>query len=182
MTFSASSDLLKQYFKWFISFSFFTVLNSFKWLGNILFDWLISLPVFRHYFPRLRQQNAIQGRDWNCAWPHITGISPLRGSLRAAPFRTGVPTLVLSSQDRSAMICFLDGRTRSPPSMPHSCRYLHRWIFALPPVSLPILYLYKAHQRMYFSFWIFTLQGAFKGCFLVPEKFPSLLIRTAVAV
>ena len=82
---------------------------------------------------------------------------------------------MLSSQDRSAMICFLDGRTRSPPSMPHLCKYLHRWIFALPPVSLPILYLYKAHQRMYFSFWIFTLQGAFEGCFLVPEKSPHYL-------
>ena len=66
---------------------------------------------------------AIQGRNGNCAWPHITGISPLRGSLRAAPFRTGVPTLVLSSQDRSAMICFLDGRIRFPPYLPHSCRY-----------------------------------------------------------
>ena len=43
------------------------------------------------------------------------------------------------------------------------CRFhaehLHRWIFALPPMSLPILCLYKAHQRMYFRFWICTLQG-----------------------
>ena len=52
----------------------------------------------------------------------ITGIAPLRGSLRAAPSGTGVPTLVLSSQDRSATICFLDGRTRSPPYLPLSCR------------------------------------------------------------
>ena len=51
---------------------------------------------------------------------------------------------------------------------------LHRWIFALPPMSLPILYLYKAHQRMYFSFWICTLQGPGQGFFRVPEKFPSL--------
>ena len=51
---------------------------------------------------------------------------------------------------------------------------LHRWIFALPPMSLPILYLYKAHQRMYFSFWIFTSEGSRKGFFRVPEKFPSL--------
>ena len=36
----------------------------------------------------------------------------------------------------------------------------HRWIFALPPMLLPILCLYKAHQRMYFSFWIFTLEGS----------------------
>lgn len=118
---------------------------------------------------------AIQGRNGNCAWPHITGISPLRGSLRAAPFGTGVPTLVLSSQDRSATICFLVGRTRSPPSMPHLCKYLHRWIFALPPVSLPILYLYKAHQRMYFSFWIFTLQGAIEGIFRFQKKLPHYL-------
>ena len=40
---------------------------------------------------------------------------------------------------------------------------LHRWIFALPPMSLPILCLYKAHQRMYFSFWIFTSEGSRKG-------------------
>ena len=53
----------------------------------------------------------------------ITGIPPLRGSLRAAPSGTGVPTLVLSSQDRSATICFLDGRIRFPPYLPHSCRY-----------------------------------------------------------
>ena len=49
-------------------------------------------------------------------------------------------------------------------SAPHLiCRFhadsLHRWIFALPPMSLPILCLYKAHQRMYFRFWICTLQG-----------------------
>lgn len=54
---------------------------------------------------------------------------------------------------------------------------LHRWIFALPPMSLPIVYLYKAHQRMYFSFWIFTSEGSRKGFFRVPEKFPSLLIQ-----
>ena len=30
---------------------------------------------------------------------------------------------MLSSQDRSATICFLDGRTRFPPYLPHSCRY-----------------------------------------------------------
>ena len=30
---------------------------------------------------------------------------------------------MLSSQDRSAMICFLDGRIRFPPYLPHSCRY-----------------------------------------------------------
>ena len=29
---------------------------------------------------------------------------------------------MLSSQDRSAMICFLDGRTRFPPYLPLSCR------------------------------------------------------------
>ena len=110
----------------------------------------------------------------------ITGIPPLRGSLRAAPFGTGVPTLVLSSQDRSATICFLDGRTRFPPYLPHSCSFLHRWIFALPPMSLPILYLYKAHQRMYFSFWICTWQGSVQGFFCGPEKFPSLLIRVQI--
>ena len=79
-------------------------------------------------------------------------------------FRTGVPTLVLSSQDRSATICFLDGRIRSPPYLPHSCSCLHRWIFALPPMSLPILCLYKAHQRMYFSFWIFYSVGTRRAC------------------
>ena len=41
---------------------------------------------------------------------------------------------------------------------------LHRWIFALPPMSLPILCLYKAHQRMYFRFWICTLQGTDEKC------------------
>ena len=41
---------------------------------------------------------------------------------------------------------------------------LHRWIFALPPMSLPILCLYKAHQRMYFRFWICTLQGTGEKC------------------
>ena len=51
---------------------------------------------------------------------------------------------------------------------PHlTCRihavYLHRWIFALPPMSLPFLCLYKAHQRMYFSLWIFTSEGSRKG-------------------
>ena len=64
----------------------------------------------------------IQGRNGNCVWLRITGIAPLRGSLRAAPFGTGVPTLVLSSQDRSATICFLDGWTRSPPYLPLLCR------------------------------------------------------------
>ena len=69
-----------------------------------------------------------QGRNGNRAWLRVTGISPLRGSLRAAPIAcscgwTGVPTLVLSSQDRSAMICFLDGWTRSPPYLPLLCRY-----------------------------------------------------------
>ena len=54
---------------------------------------------------------------------------------------------------------------------------LHRWIFALPPMSLPILCLYKAHQRMYFSLWIFTSEGSRKGFFQIPEKFPSLLIQ-----
>ena len=54
---------------------------------------------------------------------------------------------------------------------------LHRWILALPPMSLPILCLYKAHQRMYFSFWIFTSEGSRKGFFRIPEKFPSLLIQ-----
>ena len=58
-----------------------------------------------------------QGRNGNRAWLRVTGISPLRGSLRAAPIAcgcgwTGVPTLVLSSQDRSATACFLDERTR----------------------------------------------------------------------
>ena len=105
----------------------------------------------------------IQDRNRNCAWLHITGIAPLRGSLRAAPHRTGVPTLVLSSQDRSATTCFLDGWTRSPPYLPLLCRYLHRWILALPPVLLPILCLYKAHQRMYFRFWIFTWEGEVIG-------------------
>ena len=65
---------------------------------------------------------------------------------------------------------------------PHlTCRFyadsLHRWIFALPPMSLPILCLYKAHQRMYFSLWIFTSEGSRKGFFQIPEKFPSLLIQ-----
>ena len=50
------------------------------------------------------------------------------------------------------------------PASHLTCRFhadsLHRWIFALPPMSLPILRLYKAHQRMYFRFWICTLQGA----------------------
>mgnify|MGYP003528249359 CR=1 FL=1 len=54
---------------------------------------------------------------------------------------------------------------------------LHRWIFALPPMSLPILCLYKAHQRMYFSFWICTLQGSVQGFSESPEKVPSLLIQ-----
>ena len=58
-----------------------------------------------------------QGRNGNRAWLRVTGIAPLRGSLRAAPIAcscgwAGVPTLVLSSQDRSATICFLDERTR----------------------------------------------------------------------
>ena len=52
---------------------------------------------------------------------------------------------------------------------------LHRWIFALPPMSLPVLCLYKAHQRMYFSFWIFTLQGAIEGIFRFPKKLPHYL-------
>ncbi len=55
------------------------------------------------------------GRNENCTWLCITGISPLRGSLRAAPGGTGVPTLMLSSQDRPATACFMDGWTRSPP-------------------------------------------------------------------
>ena len=48
--------------------------------------------------------------------------------------------LVLSSQDRSAMVCFLDGRIRSPSSMPHLYKYLHRWIFALPHIMLLLLH------------------------------------------
>lgn len=82
-----------------------------------------------------------QGRSGNRTWLCVTGISPLRGSLRAAPIAyscgwTGVPTLVLSSQDRSATICFLVGWTRSPPSLPLLCNKLHRWVLALPPMSL----------------------------------------------
>lgn len=49
---------------------------------------------------------------------------------------TGVPTLVLSSQDRSATICFLVGWTRSPPYLAAFVQSLHRWVLALPPMSL----------------------------------------------
>ena len=122
------------------------------------------LPVFLTLLPQARNEQAhFRAETETACGSRITGIAPLRGSLRAAPFGTGVPTLVLSSQDRSATICFLDGWTRFPPYLPHSCSFLHRWIFALPPMSLPILYLYKAHQRMYFSFWIFTSEGSRKG-------------------
>ena len=152
--------------------------------GSLLkFDYCLSLPVFLTLLPQARNDlRSFQGRNGNCAWPHITGISPLRGSLRAALIAngcdwTGVPTPVLSSQDRSARICFMDGRIRSPPYLPLSCSYLHRWIFALPPMSLPILCLYKAHRRTYFRFWIFTWVGTRMGFFRVPEKFPSLLIQ-----
>ena len=107
----------------------------------------------------------------------ITGISPLRGSLRAALIAnscdwTGVATPVLSSQDRSARICFLDGRTRSSPYLPHSCRSLHRWITALPPMSLPILCFYMAHRRTYFRFWIFSWIGTHDGLFPDFRKVP----------
>ena len=79
---------------------------------------------------------------------------------------------MLSSQDRSAMICFLDGWSRSPPYLPLLCKFLHRWILALPPMLLPILCLYKAHQRMYFRFWICTLQGSGQGISRSQEKSP----------
>ena len=41
----------------------------------------------------------------------------------------------------------------------------------------PFSVFYKAHQRMYFSFWIFTLKGSRKGFFRTPKKFLSLLIQ-----
>ena len=87
---------------------------------------------FDCYFGCLYSDTTSPGRDdqrssraeaETACGSRITGIPPLRGSLRAAPFGTGVPTLVLSSQDRSATICFLDGRTRFPPYLPRSCRY-----------------------------------------------------------
>ena len=55
----------------------------------------------------------------------------------------------------------LSGRSDPLPTLSAAFMHinLHRWIFALPPMSLPILCLYKAHQRMYFRFWICTLQG-----------------------
>ena len=105
-----------------------------------------------------------KGRNRNRTWLCVTGISPLRGSLRAAPIAcdcgwAGVPTLMLSSQDRSAMACFLDGWIRSLPYCRFDAVACTGRSWRKPPMSLPILCLYKAHQRMYFCFWIFCFQA-----------------------
>ena len=68
---------------------------------------------------------------------------------------------------------------------PHlTCRfhadYLHRWIFALPPMSRPILHLYKAHQRMYFRFWICNWEGTDRAFSKKSEKFPHYLSRFGI--
>ena len=97
-----------------------------KTAGRFLlkFDYFWS-PVFLTLLPQARNEQAhFRAETETACGSHITGIAPLRGSLRAAPFGTGVPTLVLSSQDRSATICFLDGRTRFPPCLPLLCRLL----------------------------------------------------------
>ena len=49
------------------------------------------------------------------------------------------------------------------------------WVLYKRLFGIMILYLYKAHQRMYFSFWIFTLQGAIEGIFRFPQKLPHYL-------
>ena len=117
--------------------------------------------------------------------PGTDGRTPSRAETKAVPGRTSrefhpsedLSELPLSGQEYQRWCCHRKtDRPRSAfwtvgPASHLTCRIhansLHRWIFALPPMSLPILYLYKAHQRMYFSFWIFTLQGAFEvfSCF-----------------
>ena len=101
----------------------------------------------------------------------ITGGQPISWNSHSSEDLSELP---LSGQEYQRWCCHR--KTDRPRSAfwtvgpaPHlHCRIhaddLHRWIFALPPMSLPILCLYKAHQRMYFSFWIFTSEGSGKGC------------------
>ena len=90
--------------------------------------------------------------------------------------------LPLSGQEYQCWCCHRKtDRPRSAfwtvgPASHLTCRIhadtLHRWIFALPPMSLPILHLYKAHQRIYFSFWICTIQGPGQGFFRFRKSSP----------
>ena len=115
---------------------------------------------------------AIPGQKLKlCLAAHHGNLTPPRIS-PSCPFRDRSTNAGAVIARQIATICFLDGWTRSPSYLPRSCSCLHRWIFALPPMSLPIICLYKAHQRMYFSFWIFNLVGTLRGLFLTLKQFP----------
>ena len=138
------------------------------------FDSLHKIPVFLTLLPQARMVTHPGQKLKLCLAAHHGNCTPPRIS-PSCPFRDRSTMLVLSSQDRSATICFLDGRTRSPPYLPHLCSSPHRWIFALPPMSLPILHLYKAHQRMYFRFWICNWEGTDRAFSKKSEKCPHYL-------
>ena len=92
-------------------------------------------------------------------------------------FRTGVPTLVLSSQDRSATICFMDGWTRSPPYLPLLCRLPAQVDLRAPSNVAALSLSLQGTPTDVFSLLDILLVRFMKGFFRVPKKFLSLLIQ-----
>ena len=85
---------------------------------------------------------------------------------------TGVPTLVLSSQDRSATICFLDGRTRYPPYLPLSCRYSAQMDLRAPSNVAAHSLSLQGTPTDVFQFLDIHLRRYTKRLFPVPGKVP----------
>ena len=136
------------------------------------------MPVFLTLLPQAQMISDHPGQKLKlCLAAHHGNFTPPRIS-PSCPFRD-------RSTNAGAVIArqighdLLSGRSDPLPTLVAAFMQidLHRWIFALPPMSLPILCLYKAHQRMYFSFWICTLQGSVQGLSESLEKVPSLLIQ-----
>ena len=101
--------------------------------------------------PGQRLKLCLAAHHGNCTPPRISPSCPFRD-------RSTNAGAVIARQIGHDL---LSGRSDPLPTLVAAFMQvdLHRWIFALPPMSLPIPCLYKAHQRMYFSFWIFTLEG-----------------------
>ena len=120
----------------------------------------------RHYSPGPGQQ--IEPR-----LAHVTGISPLRGSLRAAPIKMAgqeyPADAVIAQQLAKAVsrqmdpLCTLFGR--------RLCGCPHRWSSRISWCRLPRFS--TARQRTYSNHWIFGFQGTRRG----HRKTPSLLIQ-----
>lgn len=128
-----------------------------------------------------------EGRDGNRAWLRVTGLSPLRGSLRAAPIAcscgwTGVPTLVLSSQDRPATICFLDGWTRSPPYLPLSCRYSAQVGHRAPSSVACLLSVFTRHTNGCISVSGYSFEKVHRGLLDCFFKIPSTIYPVSEAL